>query len=146
MSALQDLQAQRLGKAYTAVERLTKKGTNDQKKINARLRELPAMLLTNGLGSTLAFMMAKGPREKDGVDYWSAWTALCKEVLGTDQVAEVCEGLNAGDSAWHSTKLMEALAYAQCLKRWGEALLANESEAASGVPPSPPDGEEGDGE
>lgn len=93
-------------------------------------RKLPAMLQTNGLGQTLAFLQAKS---KDSKGNWthhhyvyvhlSRW--LTKQ-LDLPKDKDVCHWVLEQRSATYRWATVEAMAYATWLRRFAEAEVWNQ--------------------
>lgn len=78
------------------------------------------MILTNGLGPTLAFFMAKAPGKPE---YKRLGDAVAKWVLqdSNAQMKTLMNGIINGNADLYSRYTRETLAYMQWLKRFAEA-------------------------
>jgi len=87
------------------------------------VKKLPALILTNGLGQALAFLLAKGKRQeaaKTLYDHLSKW--IMAEVAQVQGV-KLLDWLIKHDSAHYRRATTEALAFVNWLKRFAEAEL-----------------------
>jgi CRISPR-associated protein Cmr5 len=87
------------------------------------VKKLPALILTNGLGQALAFLLAKGKRQeaaKTLYDHLSKW--IMAEVAQVQGV-KLLDWLIKHDSAQYRRATTEALAFVNWLKRFAEAEL-----------------------
>lgn len=105
--------------AWEAIEDVREKSYADD--YGSTVKKLPAMVLTNGLGQTLAFLKAKGKGKDDNeheavFKHLSDWVT---EEMGwsKDLLAEVCER----SSHDYRRATTETLAYIVWLKRFAEA-------------------------
>lgn len=80
----------------------------------------PSLILTNGLGQTLAFLQAKGKDEHNMLyKHISDW--LKQQLKLNDDLLEWI--VEKATSQQYRLATMEALALLQCLKRFAEAVL-----------------------
>jgi CRISPR-associated protein Cmr5 len=56
------LEQQRATRAWECVDEVTSKSQDFKKKYGSLARKVPTLILTNGLGQTLAFLKAKGKK------------------------------------------------------------------------------------
>jgi len=116
MAKIRSLEQERAKHAWEFIERIDK----NFDKVASLARRLPAMLLTSGLGQTVAFCLSKdeGKRVIDDVtDYLSKVTGIEGITCGNDLLQKIIE-------TDHETYLMlsqEALKYTTWLKRLVEA-------------------------
>lgn len=120
MSNQQTLQQQRAGSAWANIEKIAT-GYDKRKEYGSLVRGLPAMILSDGLAQTLAFLKAKagGDRSKrEDVAYQqiSSWVMGQLGLKG-----DLLEAILKEDSATYRQATMEALAYLHWLKRFVEA-------------------------
>lgn len=116
MSQQQTLQQKRASHAWHAVEEVDKKSY--KKDYGSLVRGLPAMIQTDGLAHTLAFLKAKG---KD--HHVSAYGTISRWVLGElgKGQGDLLEHLLNCSTIDYRRATSEALAYLQWLKRFVEA-------------------------
>ncbi len=125
------LEQQRAQRAWECVEKVTKQSQDFKKKYGSLARKVPMLVLTNGLGQTLAFLKAKGKNKSDD-EHTVLFRHLSDWVLG--QVASTTTSSNEdllqwvlhNDSAAYRRATMEALAFLTWLKRFAEAELPTE--------------------
>lgn len=89
----------------------------------------PSLILTNGLGQTLAFLKAKGkgdPSNEHEVLYQHITRWLKQQLKLTDDLLGWI--VNSANSQQYRLATMEALALLQWLKRFAEAVLPKEGE------------------
>lgn len=125
---------ERAASAWDNVNQLDGAGEKTQKKYGSLARGLPAMIQTNGLGQTLAFLRAKGkgdPQDHQQMlyDHVAKWGF--KRLTGNNKAkqlpdagrstADLLEWLIHNDSAVYRRATTEALAYALWLRRFAEA-------------------------
>jgi len=125
------LEQQRAHQAWQCVQEVTSKSQDFKKKYGSLVRRLPMLVLTNGLGQTLAFLKAKDKNDSSD-EHTMLFQHLSRWVLS--QVAPASTGTNcdllnwvlANDSAAYRRATMEALAFLNWLKRFAEAELPTE--------------------
>jgi len=133
----QTTEQERAKSAWKDVEEIDRKGY--KKEYGSQARGLPAMIQTNGLGQTLAFLKAKGKNEDNAYKglytHLNRWTFARltgdnteKPLPGTRggdrqplQSRDLLEWLIHHDSALYRRATNEALAYALWLRRFAEA-------------------------
>jgi CRISPR-associated protein Cmr5 len=127
VSAQKTTEQRRAAAAWAAVEDVH---SSFQKQYGSVIRKLPALVLTNGLAASLAFLMAKGTPEagkaqtNENKAHKTAYEHLSRWVMGQLQ-----PGQDQDLMAWVRTKstsdyrraTTEALAYLVWLKRFTEA-------------------------
>jgi CRISPR-associated protein Cmr5 len=88
------------------------------------VKKLPALVLTNGLGQTLAFLLAKGKNKQNApqtlYDHLSVW--VMSEVAH-GQPDSLLQWIMRKDSPTYRRATTEALAFIVWLKRFAEATL-----------------------
>ncbi|MCS7224469.1 MAG: type III-B CRISPR module-associated protein Cmr5 [Armatimonadetes bacterium] len=129
MSARKTLEQQRAKHAWDAIQKLLKSLEKDQKLSKedkgayaALAQKIPTLILTNGLGQTLAFLKSK----KDNPHQWllchlSEWTLRQVDPNASQQ--DLLEWVLEHDSNAYRRATVEALAYLTWLKRFAEAEL-----------------------
>jgi len=122
------LEQQRAHQAWMCVQEVGSKSQDFKKKYGSLARKLPMLVLTNGLGQTLAFLKAKGKNDLSD-EHTMLFRHLSRWVLS--QVAPAltvtnCDLLNwvlESGSADYRRATLEALAFLNWLKRFAEAEL-----------------------
>jgi CRISPR-associated protein Cmr5 len=110
----------------------TPKGEFDWKKAYSSLaRKVPMLVLTNGLGQTLAFLKAKGkndPADEHTVlfRHLSSWVLSQVASSTTASNGDLLQWVLQNDSAAYRRATTEALAFLAWLKRFAEAELPTE--------------------
>ena len=103
----------------------SEKGSKDWKeKYGSLARKVPSLILTNGLGQTLAFLKAKGkndPSNEHEVLYKHIADWLKRRLKLEDDLLEWV--VNKATSQQYRLATMEALAFLLWLERFAEALL-----------------------
>lgn len=85
---------------------------------------LPAMILQNGFGQTLAFLQAKGKdKHKQGFSIISSWLVERKIISNAQQDVEILEQLSTMDQKQYLYAQKETLAMLEWLKRYANAEL-----------------------
>ena len=127
MSSQRTIDQERAATAWAAIGAVSEKAEGFKKKYAAWVRSAPADVMTNGLGQTLAFMLAKGK----GKDADSAPSLLYRHLsewvcpkMGWGKVG-LLEKLIEPNSKSDAYRLAttEVLAYVVWLKRFAEAVL-----------------------
>lgn len=117
MTTQQTLQQQRAASAWQMIEQVPKA---EQGKYGSLVRGLPALIQSDGLGQTLAFLLAKGKGSKNAhqlaYDQLSAW--VTKQL---DAKERLLDFILKADTATYRRATTEALAYLQWIKRFAEA-------------------------
>lgn len=111
--------------AWASVAEAKAKKMGDKYKSLAQ--KMPAYILTNGLGQTLAFLKAKAgsnPSDEHGLlyDHLSGWIRPQTEAKSNPPLLQ---WLMEGDSRVYRRATTEALAYLTWLKRFAEAELGD---------------------
>ncbi len=131
MSSQQTLQQRRAAKAWEQIQQTDKRDYKN--KYGSLVRGLPAMIQTDGLGQTLAFLLAKAKdSDKNGkakgsavtehraaYDHLAAWLGA-PEQFGFGQV-DLLDWLLKQNSDTYRQAAAEAQAYLGWLKRFVEA-------------------------
>lgn len=121
MTIRQTTEQERARLAWDDIE--TVKDEKAQKKYGTLARKLPAMIQMNGLGTTLAFLYAKGKGDrKDGHTIIS--DHISKRVLKyleTDKYETLLHLVRDADTATYRRATAEAIEYGIWLKRYVEA-------------------------
>ncbi len=122
-------------RAYAAWEAVTK--VKQQKDVRAKYRSLarnlPSMILSNGLGATLAFIKSKGSAEHQKIythlDQWL--TRWIRSWLNNAVSQGILEWIVAeSTSETYRMVTTEALAFTQWLKRFAESEIPDEQSGA----------------
>lgn len=126
----QTTEQERAKSAWANVEETNTKSY--KKEYGSQARGLPAMIQTNGLGQTLAFLKAKGKNEDNAYKqlyaHLSKWGFArltggnaAQSLPGGRTTSDLLEYLIHHDSAVYRRATSEALAYALWLRRFAEA-------------------------
>lgn len=127
------LEQKRAHRAWECVQEVTSQSQDFRKKYGSLARKAPMLILTNGLGQTLAFLKAKGQGNASN-EHTVLFRQLSNWVLG--QVGTGTETNNSDllqwvlehDSVAYRRATTEALAFLTWLKRFAEAELPTEEE------------------
>lgn len=130
MSHQQTLEQQRAAKAWKYVQAVEKDKNNQlRKEYRTTVMKLPSLILTNGLGQTLAFLKSKGkgvvsnPEEKVYSDL-QEWLHSGETInWGNANHDELIERIMAIDSDKYRLVTSEALSFLSWLKRFADAVL-----------------------
>ncbi|MDW8172388.1 MAG: type III-B CRISPR module-associated protein Cmr5 [Anaerolineae bacterium] len=115
MTQQQTLQQRRAAHAWEAVEQVDKKSF--KKDYGSLVRSLPAMIQTDGLAHTLAFLNAKGKEH-----HKSAYNTVSQWVMSQlGKSGNLLEALLEFSTNDYRRATSEALAYLHWLKRFVEA-------------------------
>ncbi len=125
-SQQQTLEQQRAQQAWNDIQSVVKRSDDFKKKYGSLARRVPMLVLTNGLGQTLAFLRAKGNEHTTLLEHLSTWT-MSQVAPGASERDLLTWVLN-NDSAAYRRATAEALAYLTWLKRFAEAELPTEEE------------------
>ena len=140
-SLQKNLEQKRARWAWDCIQEVTNKPQEFKKKYSSLARKVPMLVLTNGLGQTLAFLLSKAkrhePENKRSVEAKAhdlLFTHLSNWVL--EQVApgtgtgnqDLLQWVLANDSVAYRRATKEALAFLNWLKRFAEAELPTEEE------------------
>ncbi|MFQ3568279.1 MAG: type III-B CRISPR module-associated protein Cmr5 [Aggregatilineales bacterium] len=113
----QTLQQRRASSAYQQVESVGAKSHKSE--YGSLIRGLPAMIQTDGLGQSLAFLLAKGkPHHKEAYQHLQEWLSQ-EEQFGFN--GGLLQWLLEQDTSTYRQVTAEALAYLVWLKRFVEA-------------------------
>jgi CRISPR-associated protein Cmr5 len=108
-------------RASDAWNNIEKVSETEEKKYGTLARKLPALIQTNGLGQALAFLRAKGGKNKRDAhnvlfSHVSNWV-----VTQVDGSGDLLEWVIRQDSSQYRRATAEAIAYAMWLRRFAEA-------------------------
>jgi CRISPR-associated protein Cmr5 len=117
----QTLQQERAASAWAQIEQVELENDKFKKEYGSLVRGLPAMILSDGLAQTLAFLLAKGKDDRTKPHYvayqhLSSW--VCRR-LETDK--DLLDWVLHKSSADYRRAASESLAYLHWLKRFVEA-------------------------
>ncbi len=125
-SSQQTLQQQRAKHAWDAVNNQNSREDKFKKEFTSNVRKLPSMVINDGLGQALAFLLAQAKGKKDDAHYVvykavSDW--VCQQLKLNCQGTGLMDYLLADDtkSSHYRRASTEALAYLTWLKRFTEA-------------------------
>jgi len=127
------LEQDRARRAWRCVQEVTSRSQDFQKKYGSLARKAPMLILTNGLGQTLAFLRAKG-KDDSSNEHTVLFRQLSNWVLdqvGTDTKtdnSDLLQWVLEHDSVTYRRATTEALAFLTWLKRFAEAELSTEEE------------------
>lgn len=118
-SLIQTLEQRRASKAWEFVNEV-------KDDIKSRYRSLalkaPVLILTNGLGQTLAFLKSKKENEHQ-LFYTHIQTWLIEETKIYESSGDLLKKIMEGDSTKYRQATNEALAFISWIKRFAEAVL-----------------------
>jgi len=127
-SAQQTLQQKRAAHAWACVEKVP---AEIQKKYGSLVRSLPALIQSDGLGQTLAFLLAKDGKSKNkgNTEHIEAYRNISNWISSKDsglnikyeQGETLLEWLLKQPTADYRRATVEVLAYLSWLKRFAEA-------------------------
>ncbi len=125
----QTLDQQRAKRAWDDIQSVANRLDDFRKKYGSLARKVPMLVLTNGLGQTLAFLRSKGKDDQSDEHnvlfrHLSAWTI--SQVASNTSNESLLEWVLTQDSATYRRATTEALAYLIWLKRFAEAELPTE--------------------
>jgi CRISPR-associated protein Cmr5 len=125
------LEQQRATRAWECVGEVTSKSQDFKKKYGSLARKVPTLILTNGLGQTLAFLKAKGkndPADEHTVlfRHLSRWVLSQVAPSSPATNGDLLQWVLQNDSASYRRATVEALAFLTWLKRFAEAELPAE--------------------
>lgn len=119
------IEQERSKQAWADVQTIKAKNDTVKKDYNSLVKRAPVLILTNGLGQTLAFLKAKAKDHHiDLFRHLSGWVCQRVPESGNDLLHQIIQG----DSALLRRATREALAYLQWLKRFAEAELPSGEE------------------
>jgi CRISPR-associated protein Cmr5 len=142
-SQIRTLEQKRANKAWDFVNNLNKeieekllseKDKQDQDKKKRKIEEArkryrslalktPVLILTNGLGQTLAFFKSKGGEHELLYGHLTKWLTNENKIY---EPGELVQKVISGDSAKYRQATTETLAFLNWLKRFAEAVLPPE--------------------
>jgi len=125
------LEQQRATRAWECVDEVTSKSQDFKKKYGSLARKVPTLILTNGLGQTLAFLKAKGkndPADEHTVlfRHLSRWVLSQVAPSSPATNGDLLQWVLQNGSASYRRATVEALAFLTWLKRFAEAELPAE--------------------
>jgi CRISPR-associated protein Cmr5 len=127
----QTLDQQRARHAWTAVQDVASRSEDFKKKYGSLARRVPMLILTNGLGPTLAFLRSKGkndPHDAHTVLAGHLSTWVLSQIASGAQNQTLLDWVLNHDSHDYRRATAEALAYLVWLKRFAEAELPTEED------------------
>lgn len=131
VSMRQTLEQKRASMAWEQIEDV--KDENTQKKYGTLARKLPAMIQLNGLGTTLAFLLAKGKDEHKLIySHISKWVVTFLQIRSSDdfenlltrvreQRGQLLDIVRQEDVDSYRRATTEAIEYSIWLKRYVES-------------------------
>jgi CRISPR-associated protein Cmr5 len=127
----QTLEQKRAKKAWEDVQSVASHSKDDfKKKYGSLARRVPMLVLTNGLGQTLAYLRSKGKDESNEHNvlfrHLSDWTM--SQVAPNERDQDLLAWVLNNDSAAYRRATAEALTYLTWLKRFAEAVLPTEED------------------
>jgi len=130
-SLLKTLEQQRAERAWTCVQEVTSRSQDFKKRYGSLARKVPMLVLTNGLGQSLAFLKAKGkndPADEHTVlfRHLSNWVLEQVAPGATTSNRDLLQWVLQNDSTAYRWATTEALAFLTWLKRFAEAELPTE--------------------
>jgi len=130
-SLQQTLDQKRARQAWEDVQKINALPDDLKKGYGSLARRVPMLILTNGLGQTLAYLRSKGkndPQKEHNVlfDQLSCWTM--SQVAPDSKNQNLLDWVLQADSTAYRRATIEALAYLGWLKRFAEAELPTEEE------------------
>lgn len=142
---MQTLQQTRARHALKRIEDIKNKlNATDRKEFRAHVRNLPAMIHTNGLGQALAFYYSKPDKlsYKTLCNLLGAWLlsegqpyAGCQTApQNLDEAGRLLKAITEGDMYVYLQAQAEALTYLEWAKKFAEALLDDAPPATSTTP------------
>jgi CRISPR-associated protein Cmr5 len=125
-SRQQTLDQRRAKRAWEDVQEAKVRSSDFKKKYGGLARRVPMLVLTNGLGQTLAFLQSKRKKAQNGEHtllyrQLSVWTM--GEIAVDSEEKDLLSWILQTDSAAYRRATVEALAYLGWLKRFAEAEL-----------------------
>lgn len=118
-SKRQTTEQRRAAQAWQDVD----KGVTDKDKYGTLARKLPSMIQINGLGTALAFLLAKGKnKSKDGhMEIYAHVSNWVLTELQLQKYSELMDLVRKEDMTTYRRATTEAIEYAIWLKRYVEA-------------------------
>ncbi|NUO09909.1 MAG: type III-B CRISPR module-associated protein Cmr5 [Candidatus Brocadia sp.] len=131
MSRLQKVEQKRAAEAWSCIQAVNEDidSPKFKKEYRSIVMKLPTLILTNGLGQTLAFLKSKGknddsnPEEKVYGDLQGWLTQPNVANWGRVMHDELIERIMAIDSNKYRFVTMECLSFLNWLKRFADAVL-----------------------
>ena len=131
MSQLQRLEQKRAAEAWSCVQYVNEEIDNPKfkKEYRSTVMKLPSLILTNGLGQTLAFLKSKGknddsnPEEKVYLDLQGWLTSTDIINWGRATEGELIEKIMKIDSNKYRIVTLQTLSFLNWLKRFADAVL-----------------------
>ena len=131
MSRLQTLEQKRAAEAWSCIQYVNEDVADPKFKKGYRstVLELPSLILTNGLGQTLAFLKSKGkgnvnnPEEKVYQDLQGWLTSTDIINWGRATEGELIEKIMKIDSNKYRIVTLQTLSFLNWLKRFADAVL-----------------------
>jgi CRISPR-associated protein Cmr5 len=125
------LEQERAQRAWACVQEVTNKPQEFKKKYGSLARKVPMLVLTNGLGQTLAFLKAKGkndPADEHTVLFRHLSSWVLSQVASSTPASngDLLQWVLQNDSAAYRRATIESLAFLTWLKRFAEAELPTE--------------------
>jgi CRISPR-associated protein Cmr5 len=125
------LEQERAQRAWACVQEVTSKPQEFKKKYGSLARKVPMLVLTNGLGQTLAFLKAKGkndPADEHTVLFRHLSSWVLSQVASSTPASngDLLQWVLQNDSAAYRRATIESLAFLTWLKRFAEAELPTE--------------------
>jgi CRISPR-associated protein Cmr5 len=125
------LEQERAQQAWACVQEVTNKPQEFKKKYGSLARKVPMLVLTNGLGQTLAFLKAKGkndPADEHTVLFRHLSSWVLSQVASSTPASngDLLQWVLQNDSAAYRRATIESLAFLTWLKRFAEAELPTE--------------------
>lgn len=120
----QTLEQKRAASAWADIEKVT--NDTEQKKYGTLARKLPAMIQINGLGSTLAFLKAKGKNKADDghtfiFNHLSGWVLSDSSLNEAQTYNDLMQLVQHAEMDVYRRATAEAIEYGIWLKRYVEA-------------------------
>lgn len=130
-SLQQTLEQERAKKAWEDVRSVTTCPEEFKKKYGSLARRVPMLVLTNGLGQTLAYLRSKGKGDQSNEHnvlfrHLSDWTM--SQVAPDEKGRDLLDWVRNTSSDMYRRATTEALAYLTWLKRFAEAELPTEGD------------------
>jgi CRISPR-associated protein Cmr5 len=127
----QTLEQQRAAAAWKNIAEVSQRPEDFKKKYGSLAKKVPSLILTNGLGQTLAFLRAKGKDDRNDehnvlFQHLSTWTM--GQVAPNAGQQSLLDWVRANDSPAYRRATTETLAFLVWLKRFAEAELPTEEE------------------
>ena len=134
MPSLQQVADQeRAASAWNSVQEVNKKAEKLKKEYSALARSTPALVQTNGLGQSLAFLRAKAKRDRNTA-HWLIYSHVSQWIARRVDVGDkgpdgLLEWVVTQPSGVYRQTTAEVVAYLGWLKRFAEAELPEPEEA-----------------